>query len=128
MPAGLARTLALVDGVMLLYWAVTALVAFGLVAIPAEYLYKGYHDPLLVAWNWSFMPLDIGFALAGRQAAAGKPWRGLAAVSLALTGCAGGMAIAFWTLTHDFDPLWWIPNLILVAIPLVWLPRLVATA
>jgi hypothetical protein len=128
MPRGLPTALAVTDALMLLYWAVTALAAAGLVALPPDALYKGYHEPLLVAWNWSFMPLDVAFSLTGlaavRVARAGRDWRGLAIVSLTLTMCAGGMAIGFWALTGDFDPAWWIPNLVLLLGPLVWLPRL----
>ncbi len=129
MPRGLPTALAITDALMLLYWAVTALAAAGLVALPPDALYKGYDQPLMVAWNWSFMPLDVAFSLTGlaavRAARAGRAWQGLAIVSLTLTMCAGGMAIGFWTLTGDFDPGWWIPNLILLLGPLVWLPRLV---
>ena len=132
MPAGLRRAISVVEAAMLLYWAVTALAALGLVALPPTALYKGYDQPLMVAWNWSFMPLDVAFALTGlasvRAARAGRPWRGLATVSLTLTMCAGGMALAFWTLTGDFDPGWWLPNLVLLLGPLVWLPRLVRAA
>lgn len=129
MPRGLRLFLGTVDVLMLVYWAVTALAATGVVALPPSALYKGYDQPLMVAWNWSFMPLDVAFALAGlasvRLARAGNArWRGYAIVSLALTMCAGGMAIGFWTLTRDFDPGWWVPNLILLLGPLVWLPRL----
>jgi hypothetical protein len=129
MPAGLRRALALTDGLMLTYWAVTALAALGVLALPPSALYKGYYDPVMVAWNWSFMPLDVAFALTGlaavRQARRGRSWRGLAIVSLTLTMCAGGMAIAFWALTGDFDWGWWLPNLVLLLWPLVWLPGLV---
>ncbi len=128
MPPGLRRALTLTDGAMLGYWAVTALAALGVVSLPPEALYKNYHDPLLVAWNWSFLPLDVAFAATGlaavRRARAGRAWRGLAIVSLTLTICAGGMAVTFWTLTGDFDPAWWLPNLLLLFGPLVWLPRL----
>ena len=129
MSAGLRRALTVTDIAMLLYWSVTALAALGVLRLPPEALYKGYHDPLLVAWNWSFMPLDVAFALTGlaavRRARAGDArWRGLAIVSLTLTMCAGGMAIGFWTLSRDFDPAWWLPNLILLLGPLAWLPGL----
>lgn len=129
MPRGLRTALRVTDTLMLAYWAVTALAALGVVALPPDALYKDYHDPVMVAWNWSFVPLDVAFALTGlasvRREAAGGDWRGLAIVSLTLTMCAGGMALAFWTLRRDFDPGWWLPNLVLLVGPLVWLPRLV---
>ena len=129
MPRSLRLALGVTDVVMLLYWAITALAALGIVALPPAALYKGYHQPLLVAWNWSFMPLDVAFALTGlaavHAARAGREWRGLATVSLTLTMCAGGMAIGFWALSGDFDPAWWLPNLLLLLGPLVWLPGLV---
>ncbi|OYU16424.1 MAG: hypothetical protein CFE37_01600 [Alphaproteobacteria bacterium PA4] len=128
MPAGLRRAMAVTDGLMLLYWLLTALVAFGLLHVPSDYLYRGYDDPLLVAWNWSFMPLDIAFSLLGlwalHRARLGLGWRGPAIVSLTLTMCAGGMAIAFWTLVGDFNLSWWLPNLALLLWPLAWLPGL----
>lgn len=129
MSGGLRLFLGTVDVLMLAYWAVTALAAAGLVALPPSALYKGYDQPVMVAWNWSFMPLDVAFALAGlasvRLARAGDArWRGFAIVSLTLTMCAGGMAVGFWTLTRDFDPDWWVPNLVLLLAPLAWLPRL----
>jgi hypothetical protein len=106
----------------IIYWLITLL---GL--IPAEYLFKDYHDPLLVAWNWSFLPLDLlvsasglGSLLLERQ---GNPrWRELALVSLVLTVCSGLQAVAFWALRADFDPVWWVPNLYLLLYPLacIW--------
>ncbi len=131
MTAGLRRALTITDVLMLAYWGITALAALGVLSLPPDALYKGYHEPLLVAWNWSFMPLDLAFALTGlaavRLARAKDPrWRGLAIISLTLTMCAGGMAIAFWTLAGDFDPAWWVPNLLLLFWPLAFLPRLLA--
>ncbi len=129
MSGGLRWTLTAIDVAMLLYWATTALAAIGLFNLPPEALYKGYHSPLLVAWNWSFMPLDVAFSLTGlaaiRLANAGDAsWRGFAILSLGLTMCAGGMAVGFWALTGDFDPAWWVPNLLLLFVPLLWLPAL----
>ena len=130
MPTGLRLSLAVVDITMLAYWSLAALALAGAITLPASNMYRGYGTPLIDAWNWSFAPLDVLFALTGlasvRLAARGDArWRGLAIVSLALTGCAGLMAIAFWALTGDFDVSWWIPNLLLRALPLYWLPRLI---
>jgi hypothetical protein len=132
MSAGLRRALTLTDGLMLGYWALTALVAVHLLRLPPDALYKGYDQPALVAWNWSFMPIDIAFSVTGlsalRRSHAGRPWHGLAIVSLTLTMCAGAMAIGFWALFGDFDAGWWIPNLLLLFGPLIWLPGIVRKA
>jgi hypothetical protein len=131
-PRGLAPLLAVTDVGFILYWSVTGLAAAGVVSIPAAYLYKGYHDPMLVAWNWSFAPLDLAASLLGLAALAalraGRAWRGLAIASLAFTSVAGGMAIAFWALSGDFDLGWWAPNLVLFAWPWLYLPGLMRDA
>jgi hypothetical protein len=111
----------------IVYWLVTLL---GL--LPAAYLFKGYHDPLLVAWNWSFLPLDLLISASGLGSLAlerrGDPrWRGLALASLVLTVCSGLQAVAFWALRADFELAWWLPNLYLLLYPLAFLPRLLRT-
>lgn len=118
------------DWLLLTYWFVTALVAMGLFAIPEGYLFKDYYDPRVVAWNWSFFPLDVVFAVLGIYAArlfskADPRWFGYALVSAALTFCAGFMAICYWLILGDFDPSWWIPNLIIAAWPVWFVPRLI---
>lgn len=105
------------------YWLITLL---GL--IPASYLFKDYHDPLLVAWNWSFLPLDLLISASGLGSLAmgrrgDSRWRGLALASLVLTFCSGLQALAFWSLRADFDPAWWAPNLYLLIYPLAFIPR-----
>ena len=114
---------------MLLYWAITAAMALKLLDIPGDWLFKDYHDPRVMAWNWSFFPLDILLSVTGlaalRMESAGHPnWRIMAAISLTLTFCAGLMAIAYWLIVQDFDPNWWIPNLFLMLWPLPFLYRL----
>ncbi len=121
------------DIAMLTYWGVTAAKALGLVEIPGEWLYSDYENPLMVAWNWSFFPLDLVFSVTGLGAAwlfsRGHPgWRILLPISLVLTWCAGVMAVSFWAIRADFDPLWWAANLFLVAWPLGFLPRLWRTS
>jgi len=111
---------------MLAYWSVTALMALSIISIPGEWLFKDYHDPRVVAWNWSFMPLDVLFAITGlwalRLEQAGDPrWRAWTIVSLSLTVCAGLMAISYWVIVRDFDPAWWIPNLFLMIWPIPFL-------
>ncbi len=131
-PRGLKASLLITDIAFLAYWAMTALVALGVLKIPTEYLYSDYHNPLVVAWNWSFMPLDIGLSLCGLLAFAllrrnNPTWKGLAIVSLSLTFCAGLMAIGFWAIRGDFDPTWWAINLALLIWPLFYLPALIRT-
>ena len=132
MPAELRRALTVTDVLMLAYWLVTTLAALRIVSLPPDALYKGYGQPALVAWNWSFMPIDVAFSLTGlaavQRSRVGHAWPGLAIVSLTLTRCAGGMALGFWAIFGDFDPGWWLPNLILLFGPLIWLPRLVRRA
>lgn len=113
-----------------LYWVVSAAYLVGLVDVPEAYLFSGYHDRRLMAWNWSFLPLDLAATafgawaiLAARQK---REWKTLAAVSLALWSTAGGMAIAYWTLMGEFDPSWFLPNLLVFIWPLFFLPKLVS--
>lgn len=121
---GLRLHLLLTDLGFLAYWLATACAW-----LPSSLLFKDYHDPLMVAWNVSFAPLDLlasvfglaAVALAGRGA---RAWPQFALVSLVLTACAGLMAIAFWTLRRDFDATWWLPNLYLLLWPLGYLPAL----
>lgn len=112
----------LVDFGFLLYWAFTLLHW-----IPPQYLFKDYDNPILQAWNWSFLPLDL--AISGTGLSALYLWRRghpsarpLALVSLVLTSCSGLMAVSFWALRGDFDPWWWAPNLFLLVYPLFFLP------
>jgi Family of unknown function (DUF5360) len=104
------------------YWAITAFVAFGFVSVSAEWLFKDYHDANIVAWNWSFMPLDLLASLSGIWAVwrsqSGRSWRSLALASMTLTFCAGFMALSFWTFQGSFDLSWWLPNLFLMLWPL----------
>ena len=114
---------------MLAYWAVTALMALGLLSLPPEWLFNDYDDPRVVACNWSFLPIDLAFSATGlwalRRERTGHPdWKIWATVSLTLTFCAGIMAISYWTLIGDFDPSWWIPNLFLMVWPLPFLIQL----
>ncbi len=106
-----------VDLAFIAYWAITALHL-----IPAEWLYQDYTNPLMVAWNWSFAPLDLAVSITGLWSL--RLWRRrdpryarLALVSLALTSASGFQAISFWVARCDFDPLWWTPNLFLLLYP-----------
>lgn len=123
------RLMFFTDMGMLLYWVITAAMALSLLNIPGEWLFKDYHDPRVVAWNWSFFPLDILFSVTGlaalRMEARGDPnWKLMATISLTLTVCAGLMAISYWLIVQDFDPSWWLPNLFLMIWPLPYLYQL----
>lgn len=91
-PAPLPRFLRplflIVDLGFIAYWAITLAGV-----IPDEYLFKDYDNPILSAWNWSFLPLDLAVSATGltalRRAKRGLRWRELALVSLVLTSCSG---------------------------------------
>lgn len=126
----LRACLTVTDVLFLAYWTVAALDAARLLQIPADWLYAHAHEPRVVAWNWSFLPLDIAFSLTGlyavRLARQGDPaWRQMALVSLVLTMVAGGMAVSYWALLREFDPAWFLPNLALLLWPIAFLRPLV---
>jgi hypothetical protein len=112
---------------LILYWT---LIATSL--LPASYQFAEYTDPRVIAWNWSFLPLDLVASLTGLAAAHAVRTRAAAAghqlvVSLALTATAGGFAVAYWALRSQFDPSWWLPNLFLLLFPLPLLIRVLRT-
>ena len=126
-PAPLPRFLRplflVVDLGFIAYWAITLAGV-----ISDEHLFKDYDNPILSAWNRSFLPLDLAISATGltalRRAKQGQSWSNLALVSLVLTSCSGLMALSFWALCADFDPAWWLPNLFLLLYPLWFLPAL----
>ena len=107
---------------MLAYWVLAGLLLAQIIYIRPDLMYSDYQNPLIVSWNWSFMPLDVLFALSGLAARFIPMGPGrkstLTTVSLALMFCAGLMAISFWAIRSDFDPLWWGANLWLMALSL----------
>jgi Family of unknown function (DUF5360) len=126
MSRSLRHLLLATDLGLLIYWSLTALVAMGAAWLPPELLFSDYYDPIVVAWNWSFLPLDIALSLAGLNgvrlaARQDERWRHYALVSLALTSSAGLMAISFWAIRLQFDPVWWGFNLYLLLWPLPFL-------
>lgn len=130
MPRSLALALTITDWLFIGYWTLSGFDKLGLIHITADLLYANAHDPRVVAWNWSFLPLDIAFSVIGlaavRASRRGKPvWRPLALISLVLTMVAGGMAVGYWTLLGEFDPAWFLPNLALLLWPLAFLPGLI---
>ncbi len=48
------------DIAFILYWLITLLHL-----LPEEYLYKDYNNPILVAWNFSFLPIDLLVSFTG---------------------------------------------------------------
>lgn len=112
----------IVDLGFIVYWLV---ILSG--AIPTTYLFKDYADPIMVAWNWSFLPLDLLISATGLSSIflwnrGRSTWAPFALVSLTLTSCSGLQAIAFWTIRSDFDLWWWLPNLFLLIYPLFYIP------
>jgi hypothetical protein len=100
---------------MLAYWALAASMAAGLVNVPKSWMYSNYEDPVIVAWNWSFLPVDLLFAALGLTGRFFKKApRQLQDVSLTLMFCAGIMALSFWAIRGEFEPFWWSVNLWLV--------------
>jgi hypothetical protein len=127
---GLKLALSITDIAFLLYWAVAGLDTAGLIHLPTDWLYPNAHDPRVVAWNWSFFPLDIAFSITGlwavRASSRGQAiWRPMALISLILTMVAGGMACGYWLLIGEIDPTWFGMNLLLLVWPVLFLPRLI---
>jgi len=107
--------LSFTEGGMILYWVFAILVALGVILVSPEYMYSDYENPTVVAWNWSFLPIDVTFAVTGLYGRYGKVLDSrqtlLSTFSLSLMFCAGLMAISFWAIVGSFDPFWWGINL-----------------
>lgn len=132
MSTSLRLALSVTDILFLVYWSASALHLVGLLPISADWLYADADDARVVAWNWSFFPLDIAFSLTGlaaiRYARHANPlWKPLALISLVLTMVAGGMAVGYWALLGEFDPFWFLPNLALLIWPLFFLGGVIAS-
>jgi CHASE2 domain-containing sensor protein len=114
------------DVSFVLYWFITLLHV-----IPSEALFKDYENPILQAWNWSFLPLDLlvsvtGFTALWLDRKGDERARLVAVMSLTLTCTSGLLAISFWMLRDDYLIAWWLPNLALLLYPLpflAWLLR-----
>lgn len=114
---GAEALLLAVDLALTAYWA--AIIAG---AIPEQWRFRDYTNPVVQAWNWSFLPLDalaVGLSAAGLRLVRTQPPTGriVLTAGCALTFCAGLMAVSFWALAGDVDPLWWGPNIALMVIP-----------
>ena len=130
-PRGLRASMIALDSGMLAYWSIAALACAGMLHLPPAAMYQGYGQPVVDAWNWSFAPLDLAFSLLGLASVAlaargNARWRPTAMISLTLAFCAGLMAISFWALTGDYNPGWWLPNLLLMVLPCFWIVRLIS--
>ncbi len=106
------------------YWLITALQL-----IPDAYLYQDYHNPVLVEWNWSFLPLDLLISTSGLTSLylhrrRDPRWSNVALVSLTLTFCSGLQALVFWAIRAEFDPAWWLVNGYFLIYPLFFIPGL----
>ena len=129
MPLGLKWTFRLIDWSMLIYWAVIALAVMDVFSLPGSLMYDGYGTAIIDAWSWSFAPLDVLFAIFGLTAvylekSGDRRWQIWAIASLSLTFCAGLMAVGFWSIRGEFNPSWWLPNLLLMILPVFWFLRL----
>tara|TARA_R110000868_G_scaffold128679_1_gene336954 strand:+ start:2138 stop:2545 length:408 start_codon:yes stop_codon:yes gene_type:complete len=126
MPTSLKVMLGVTDLLFLSYWGVSGLYVLGIMNVPESMLYANYHDLRVFAWNWSFLPLDVIFSVTGLMAITaanrGRPWwPSLALISLVLSSAAGGMAISYWIILCEFDPSWFLPNLVLFLWPLFFI-------
>ncbi len=130
MTRSLKWALLITDWLLLCYWILSGLAQLGWLPIPRVWLYTDYNQAQVVAWNWSFLPLDLAFSILGLYAVSAARrglarWRPLAMLSLSFTMAAGAMAIAYWTILGDLNPYWYIANLALLVWPLFFMPALI---
>jgi hypothetical protein len=105
--------------------------ALGIFYLPSDWMFADYSNATITSWNWSFLPLDVVLSIFGlaslRLSRLGDlRWRPLAILSLAMTVCAGLMAISFWAIRGDFSVAWWGFNLFLMLYPIPFLTHLIA--
>lgn len=108
--------------VMILYWVLAGALVLDIISIDPSLMYSDHQNPLVVAWNWSFFPIDIAFAAIGLGARygsfAGELRFKLETTASVLMFCAGLMAVSFWIMTGDFNFTWWAMNIWLVILGL----------
>lgn len=106
-----------------LYWLLAGLMAATVISIPPEYMYSDYTNPLVVAWNWSFLPIDLIFVASGIAAFVSpdgsEKKRALRQLGLTTMFCSGLMAISYWVILGQFDPFWWGLNIWLMLLPIL---------
>lgn len=127
-PRALGALLLLTDLGFLAYWILT----LGRV-LPESWMFHGHDDPVVAAWNLSFLPLDLAVSATGlgslaMRARCPEAARTLLTISLVATSVSGLQAIAFWGLRRDFDIGWWLPNAFLLVWPIPFLFRQAWTA
>lgn len=125
MGKALRLSMLVTDVGFIFYWIIVFLEL-----LPKDYLYKDYGNELMVAWNLSFLPLDLFISFTGLASIllfrkGRRIWSSYCVISLSLTFCSGLQAIVFWAIRQDFDAMWWVPNLALLIYPLIFLPRLI---
>ncbi len=112
---------------MLAYWVFATFVVLNLITVDPALMYSDYQNRVIVAWNWSFFPLDVLFAVLGLIGRFGNQTRQnkqiVSTISLSLMFCAGLMAVSFWALRGFFDPFWWGVNLWLMGLSAMFLWR-----
>ncbi|MFC4402200.1 YvaD family protein [Gracilibacillus xinjiangensis] len=109
----------------IIYWLVTYFHW-----IPKSWAFKDYDNEMIIAWNWSFFPLDIFISVTGLFSLYlykrnKESWKSLALISLVLTFCSGLQAISFWAFSRDFDIMWWSVNLYLLIYPLFFIHKFI---
>ncbi len=114
----LKLTTTITEVLMLLYWVLAAALVFNFINIDPSLMYSDYENPLVVAWNWSFFPIDIAFASIGLFSKYGnvigdRKFK-LEISASVLMICAGLMTISYWIITGDFSPTWWAVNIWLI--------------
>jgi hypothetical protein len=117
-----------VDVSFIAYWLATVLHL-----IPDSVAFKDYSNPIVSAWNWSFLPLDLLISATGLTSVAlwrreDPRWRPVALMSLVFTMTSGLQALAFWAIRGEFDGVWWGANGFLLLYPLFFLPGLLCDA
>jgi hypothetical protein len=128
----LTVAIVITDILFMTYWAIAGLALFEWFSLPPDMMYGDYNNLRVVAWNWSFFPLDFMFSMFGFLALSANRrgdsiWRPYALISLILTMTAGGMAVAYWAILGEFDPYWFIPNLLLFIWPIFFLGNLISS-
>jgi len=87
--------LTITESGMILDWALAIAMALGILSIPRAWMYSNHNDPTVVAWNWSFLPTDVRFAVTGLTTRFSTRLPGqFAYISLTLMLCAGLMALS----------------------------------
>lgn len=113
-----------VDLSFIIYWTITY---FHL--IPNEFLFSDYNNPIVVNWNWSFLPIDLLISFTGITSIylynkQSPIWTNIALISLVLTLSSGLMAISYWLFKGEYNLTWWIPNLFLIFYPIYFIYHL----